>query len=71
MGNSIDLGAFLNYGLYSMFSNKPLGSAIDITSPDGDNIGVVKVESLTNAYTEKMGHLGAGVKVSFNLDFIK
>ena len=70
-GNSIDLGAFLNYGLYSMFSNKPLGSAIDITSPDGDNIGVVKVESLTNAYTEKMGHLDAGVKVSFNLDFIK
>ena len=72
-GNSIGLGAFLNYGVYSMYSNKALGSAIDVTAPSkqADQNAVVKVESLTNAYTEKMGHLDAGVKVSFNLDFVK
>lgn len=72
-GNSIGLGAFLNYGVYSMYSNKPLGSAIDVTAPSkqSDKKAEVNVESLTNAYTEKMGHLDAGVKVSFNLDFVK
>ena len=72
-GNSIGLGAFLNYGVYSMYSNKALGSAIDVTAPSkqADQNAVVKVESLTNAYTEKMGHLDAGVKVCFNMDFIK
>ena len=72
-GNSIGLGAFLNYGVYSMYSNKPLGSAIDVTAPSkqADKKAEVNVESLTNAYTEKMGHLDAGVKVSFNLDFVK
>lgn len=72
-GNSIGLGAFLNYGVYSMYSNKALGSAIDVTAPSkqADQNAVVNVESLTNAYTEKMGHLDAGVKVSFNLDFVK
>jgi hypothetical protein len=70
-GNSIGLGAFFNYGVYSMYSNNPLGSAIDVTAPDATGNGVVKVESLTNAYTDKMGHLDAGVKITYNLDFIK
>ena len=70
-GNSIGLGAFFNYGVYSMYSNNPLGSAIDVTAPDASANGVVKVESLTNAYTDKMGHLDAGVKITYNLDFIK
>lgn len=70
-GNSIGLGAFVNYGVYSMYSNNPLGSAIDVTAPDAATNGVVRVESLTNAYTDKMGHLDAGVKITYNLDFIK
>ena len=70
-GNSIDLGAFANYGLYNMYSNQPLGSAIGITAPTAGQNAVVNVESLTNAYTQKMGHLDAGIKVSYNFDFIK
>ena len=72
-GNSIGLGAFLNYGVYSMYSNNALGSAIGVTAPskEADKKAEVNVESLTNAYTEKLGHLDAGVKVSFNLDFVK
>lgn len=70
-GNSIGLGAFANYGVYSMYSNKPLGSAIDITAPNATENAVVRVESLTNAYTNKMGHLDAGIKLTYNLNFIK
>ena len=70
-GNSIGLGAFANYGVYSMYSNNPLGSAIDVTAPNATENAVVRVESLTNAYTDKMGHLDAGVKLTFNLNFIK
>ena len=70
-GNSIGLGAFANYGVYSMYSNNPLGSAIDVTAPNASENAVVRVESLTNAYTDKMGHLDAGVKLTFNLNFIK
>ena len=68
---SIGLGAFANYGLYSMYSNQPLGSAIDVAAPSTQGAGSVNVESLTNAYTSKMGHLDAGIKVSYNIDWIK
>lgn len=70
-GNSIGLGGFFNYGLYNMYSNQPLGSAIDVLAPSANGSGVVNVESLTNAYTEKMGHLDAGVKVTYNFNWIK
>lgn len=70
-GNSIGVGAFINYGVYSMFSNQPLGSAIDVSKPSNTGAGSVNVESLTNAYTEKMGHLDAGVKVTYNFNWIK
>ena len=70
-GNSIGLGAFANYGLYSMYSNQPLGSAIDVAAPSNQGAGSVNVESLTNAYTSKMGHLDAGIKVTYNMDWIK
>jgi hypothetical protein len=70
-GNSIGLGGFVNYGVYSMYSNKPLGSAIDVDAPNENGAGVVNVESLTNAYTKNMGHLDVGVKLTYNFDFIK
>ena len=70
-GNSIGLGAFANYGVYSMYSNNPLGHAIDVTAPTATGNGVVNVESLTNAYTDKMGHLDVGVKLTYNLNFVK
>ena len=70
-GNSIGLGAFANYGVYSMYSNNPLGSAIDVFAPSANGNGVVNVESLTNAYTDKMGHLDVGVKLTYNFNFFK
>ena len=70
-GNSIGLGAFANYGVYSMYSNNPLGSAIDVFAPSANGNGVVNVESLTNAYTDNMGHLDAGVKLTYNFNFFK
>ena len=70
-GNSIDLGVFANYGLYNTYSNKPLGAAIDVNPVSNQGPGVVFVESLTNAYTTKMGHTDAGIKVTYNFDFLK
>ena len=70
-GNSIGLGAFVNYGVYSMYSNQPLGTAIGVTAPNATENATVNVESLTNAYTENMGHLDVGVKLTYNFDFIK
>ena len=54
-----------------MYSNNPLGSAIDVFAPSANGNGVVNVESLTNAYTDKMGHLDAGVKLTYNFNFFK
>jgi hypothetical protein len=70
-GNSIGLGVYANYGLYNMYNNNPLGAVIAVTAPEGDNLGAVHVESLTNAYTNKLGHLDAGVKLTYNIDWIK
>jgi hypothetical protein len=70
-GNSIDLGVYANYGLYNTFSNRPLGEAIAVTPVTDNGKGTVSVESLTNAYTSKMGHTDAGIKVSYNFDWVK
>ena len=67
-GNSVGLGVYANYGVYSTYSNRPLGTIIDVTAPNYDKIGSVDVYSMTDAYTRKMGHLDAGIKLSFNFD---
>ena len=67
-GNSVGLGVYANYGVYSTYSNRPLGTIIDVTAPNYDKIGSVDVYSMTDAYTRKMGHLDVGIKLSFNFD---
>jgi hypothetical protein len=69
--NSLGLGAFVNYGVYSMYSNNPLGSVIEVAGPNASDKGVVNVESLTNAYTKNMGHMDVGVKLTYNFNFFK
>ena len=70
-GNSIDLGVFANYGVFNTFSNRPLGEAIGVTPVTDNGKGSIVVESLTNAYTSKMGHTDTGIKVTYNFDWIK
>lgn len=67
-GNSFGFGLYANYGVYSTYSNRPLGTIIDVTAPNYDKIATVDVYSMTDAYTTKMGHLDVGVKLSFNFD---
>lgn len=69
-GNSIGLGVYANYGLYNVY-NSTINSVINVTPPHDNKIGVVNVESLTNACTNKMGNLDAGIKLNFNFDFMK
>ena len=70
-GNSFGLGVYANYGVFSTYSNRELKPVIAVTAPNNDVIGSVQVESLMNAYTNKIGHLDAGIKLTYNLDFIK
>lgn len=70
-GHSIDLGLYADYTVYSMYKNTSNGSLITITPPSASGIAVVDVLCLTNAYASKIGLLDAGLKLTYNLDFIK
>lgn len=70
-GNSIGLGVYANYGLWSMFKNSGDGSVLELTAPDGGKMAQIDVQSLTNAQASKMGYLDAGLKLTYNLNFMK
>lgn len=75
-GYAIGLGAYANfglynanYGLYSFNSSKAVNSVVGITPPVDGKVAVVKVNAMSDSYTSMMGHLDAGIKLSFNFDF--
>ena len=70
-GHSIDLGVYADYSVYSMYKNTGNGSLITITPPSASGKAVVDVLCLTNAYASKIGFLDAGLKLTYNIDFIK
>lgn len=77
-GHSIGLGMYANYGLYNATyglynfnGTKSASSPIAITPPVDGTIAVVEVKALSDSYTTMMGHLDAGLKLSFNFDFSK
>ena len=70
-GHSIDLGVYADYSVYSMYKNTGNGSLITITPPSASGKAVVDVNCLTNAYVNKIGFLDAGLKLTYNIDFIK
>lgn len=70
-GNSIGLGVYANYGLWSMYKNAGDGSVLELTAPDGGKMAQIDIQSLTNAQASKMGYLDAGLKLTYNLNFMK
>jgi len=70
-GNSIGLGVYANYGLWSMFKNAGDGSVLELTAPEGGKMAQIDIQSLTNAQASKMGYLDAGLKLTYNLNFMK
>ena len=70
-GHSIDLGLYLDYTVYSMYQNQGNSPIISITPPSAYGSAVVDVLPLTSAYANKYGLLDLGLKLSYNIDFVK
>ena len=71
-GHSLDLGLYLDYSLYSMYQDQGNSSVISITTPPSvSGCAVVDVLPLTQAYAKKYGLFDLGLKLSYNIDFVK
>ena len=71
-GNSLGLGAYVDYGVYSSYKNKTSESPlISVTPPQGSNPADVEVLSATKTYASKLGYVSAGVKLAYHFNFPK
>lgn len=71
-GHSIDLGAYIDYTVFNAYKNTdPATSIVTITPPSASDKAVVDVRSMTNAMSHKLGLFDVGLKLTYNLDFIK
>jgi hypothetical protein len=70
-GHSLDLGLYLDYSLYSMYQDQGNNRVIAITPPSASSSAVVDVLPLTQAYAKKYGLFDLGLKLSYNIDFVK
>lgn len=68
-GNSLDLGAYVDYSVYSAYKNMTTGSVISITPPTSSSAAIVDVHSMTNALSHKVGLFDFGVKLAYNFNF--
>jgi hypothetical protein len=70
-GNSLGLGAYANYCVFSTFKNdntsrQPL---VQVTAPDGVSAAKVEVLSATKTYAEKLGYFDVGIKLAYHFNF--
>ena len=71
-GNSLGLGAYADYCVYSTYKNntstQPL---IQVTPPVGSEIAQVEVLSATKTYARSLGYFDAGIKLAYHFNFPK
>lgn len=71
-GHSVSVGIYGNYGVYSTYKNETNGNIISIAHPlETGTIGQVSVNSINDAYINKLGFLDLGLKVAFHLNWKK
>ena len=71
-GHSVSVGVYANCGVYSTYKNKTNGRIISVDHPlETGTVGQVTVNSVNNAYINKLGYLDTGVKVAFHLNWKK
>ena len=69
-GNSLGLGAYVNYGWNLSYKNTPNSEGLfNLTAPTNDSKAQLEVLSATHAYTDKLGFFDAGVKVAYHFNF--
>lgn len=71
--NSIGLGVYGNYGVYSLYKNNADAnkSLINVSEPTSVGNATVDVVSMTDTYGNKLGFFDAGVKLVYHFNFTK
>ena len=71
-GQSLGVGAYINGGVYNSYkSSNASGHLIGVNPPTSEKAGEAIVNSLTHTMVDKMGYLDAGLKVTYNFNWIK
>lgn len=71
-GNSLGLGAFANYGLYTLRkSTEGTTSLIQVTAPSATKPAESTIYSATDSYAKGVGFFDAGVKLAYHFNFFK
>ena len=67
-GNSLGLGLYGNYGVYSLYEHSASAtSVIDIVPPSSTSTATVSIVSPSDVYTSKMGMFDVGLKLTFHV----
>lgn len=72
-GNSLDLGIYADYSVCTLYNNS-LGAAskvISVEVPTETSAAVVEVLPISKALANRFAFLDAGLKISYNFDWIK
>ena len=72
-GHSLDLGVYADYSVYTLYNNSidAASKVITVTVPTQTSAAVVEVLSISKAFANKFAFLDAGLKISYNFDWIK
>ena len=72
-GHSVSVGVYANYGVYNTYkqANETAKQVVSIVPPTAASAAQVTVNSVNNAYVNKLGYFDAGLKLAFNLNWKK
>jgi len=67
---SLSLGAYANYSVYTLYSNKTdLKSLVQVGAPGNNQAAQVSIFSATDAYVNSMGFFDVGLKIAYHFNF--
>ena len=71
-GHSLDLGVYADYSVYTLYNNSvAAGKVITVTPPTYTSPAIAEVQPMSTVSGNKFAFLDAGLKISYNFDFIK
>ena len=71
-GQTLGVGAYVNGGVFNAYKPDFEGRRIiEIDAPTAEQVGKVTVNSLTNGLISKLNYFDAGIKVTYNFDWLK
>ena len=71
-GNSLSLGAYANYSIYTLYRNDTsTESLVGVQNPEWNKPAPVNVLSATDTYAKGIGYFDVGVKVAYHFNFPK